>query len=186
MRVKTRTSTTGKSNNRGYTLVELVLVMVLCGIAFTLAIPALRDSILDDSLDAVTRRLVGTARQLKNDAIREGVDCILHLDLSGGSYWITSADMTPEKKDEMQEKAFRLPSGVRFADIAYSAAERQTDGEATITFFKRGYVQPAVIRLAKGERFSVLLFQPFLRVIQVSGGYGLEGGEKGWSYAEFR
>lgn len=149
--------------------------------------PALRDSFLDDSLDAATRRLIGTARELRNDAIRDQVDYVLHLDLDSGSYWISSTDMTPEKLDEMRDKAKQFPSGVRIVGVSYHARKKRMEGEATIAFLRQGYVQPAVVHLTKGERMANLVFQPFGRAMQVYSDYGGEGaGERGEVYAEFR
>jgi prepilin-type N-terminal cleavage/methylation domain-containing protein len=182
---RTRTSTTGKSNERGYTLVELVVVIVILGIVLSLAVPAIRDAMVNDSLDAATRRLVGTARELRNEAVREQVDCILHLDLDGGRYWVESSDMTAEKRDDAEGRAVELPAGVRIAGVAFLAREMQTDGEATITFFRRGYTQPAIVRLGKEERLTNLAILPFGRALEVQQGFegempelDLTGGEE--------
>jgi hypothetical protein len=75
--------------------------------------------------------------------------------------------MTPEKRDERKKDAFRFPEGVKIADIYQINTEKQSDGDATITFSKKGIVQPTVIHLAKGDRSSTLVFQPFLSTVKI-------------------
>jgi general secretion pathway protein H len=150
----------------GYTLIELAVVVFLIGVMLFVAAPRIRDTLLNDSLKSTVRHFIGTARELRNDAVREQVDYILHIDLNNRAVWTYSADMTPEKRDERQKAAFRLPADVKIVDTYRIGREKQLDGDATITFFKKGYVQPTVVHLAKGERACTLVFQPFLSAIQ--------------------
>lgn len=171
MTERTRTSTTGKSSEEGFTLVELIVVIVIVGIVFSLAMPAIRDTMMNDSLDAATRRLVGTVRELRNEAVREQLDYTLHLDLDGGRYWSETSDMTPEKREEVEGRAVELPAGVRIAGVTFLGREMQTDGEATITFFRGRYTQPAVVRLGREERLANIACLPFGRAVKVEEGY---------------
>jgi len=150
----------------GYTLIELTVVMFLIGVMLFLAAPRVRSTLLDDGLESVVRHLVGVARELRNESVREQVDYVLNIDLNGGMIWTYAADMTPEKRAERQKGAFKLPENVKIADVSRIGQEKQTDGEATITFFRKGYVQPAVVHLAKGDRFYTIAFQPFLNVVK--------------------
>ncbi|MBN1613887.1 MAG: prepilin-type N-terminal cleavage/methylation domain-containing protein [Deltaproteobacteria bacterium] len=158
-------------NNSGYTLIELIVVTVLIGIVLYLGLPALRDTLLDDSLKSASRQLVGAVRELRSEAVREQVDYVLLFDFSRNSYWTYTADMTPEKRDERRHYAKSLPEGVRVQDIHLVGRERQEEDEGTITFFKQGYVQPALIHLAWGERRLTLVLEPFLSTVKVLEGY---------------
>ena len=150
----------------GYTLIELAVVVFLIGVMLFIAAPRIRDTLLNDSLKSTVRHFIGTARELRNDAVREQVDYILHIDLNGRTIWTYSADMTPEKRDERQKAAFRLPADIKIVDVYRIGREKQLDGDAEITFFKKGYVQPTVIHLARAENAYTLVFQPFLSTIQ--------------------
>ena len=154
-------------NKKGYTLIELAVVVFLIGVILLIAIPRVRDTILNDNLTSVTRRLIGTAKELRNDAVREQVDYILHLDLNNNTLWTYTIDMTPEKRDERKKDAFCFPEGIKIADIYQINTEKQSDGDATITFSKKGIVQPTVIHLAKGDRSFTLVFQPFLSTVKI-------------------
>lgn len=151
----------------GYTLIELAVVIFLIGLMLFLAAPRIRHTLLDDSLKSVARHLTGVAKALRNEAVREQVDYVLHLDLSNNAVWTYSADMTPEKRSERQKGAFKFPPDVKIADVYRIGNEKQIDGDATIVFFKRGYVQPTVVHLAKGDRFHTLVFQPFLSAVKM-------------------
>jgi general secretion pathway protein H len=150
----------------GYTLIELAIVVFLIGLMLFLVAPRIRDTLLIDSLKSTVRHFIGTARELRNEAVREQVDYILHVDLNSRTVWTYSTDMTPEKRDERQKAAFRLPADVKIADIYRIGREKQSDGNAQITFFKKGYVQPTVVHLARGERAYTLIFEPFLSTVR--------------------
>ncbi|MBA4396855.1 MAG: hypothetical protein C0394_05670 [Syntrophus sp. (in: bacteria)] len=155
----------------GYTLIELTVVILLIGLMLFLAAPRIRDTLLDDSLKSAARHLAGAAKTLRNEAVREQVDYVLHLDLNNNAFWTYAADMTPEKRSERQKGAYRFPPDVKIADAYRIGREKQTDGDATIVFFKRGYVQPTVVHLAKGDRTFTLVFQPFLSTVEIHGKY---------------
>jgi prepilin-type N-terminal cleavage/methylation domain-containing protein len=168
---RTRISTVGSLNNRGYTLIELVIVTVLIGIVLYLGLPSLRDTLLDDSLKSASRQLVGTIRELRSEAVREQVDYVLLLDLNYNNYWTYTTDMTPEKRDDRRQYAKPFPEGVRVEDVHLVGREKQTEGEGAITFFKRGYVQPALIHLVWDDRRLTLVLEPFLSTVKIHDGY---------------
>jgi prepilin-type N-terminal cleavage/methylation domain-containing protein len=164
---KTRISTVGKVTNRGYTLIELSVVMLLVGILLMISAPRIRDTLLNDDLKVATRRFVGAARELRNESVRERTDSILHIDFNGPALWSTTADTTAERRAELRKKAVRLPEGIRIVDIRQANAAKKTEGEAVIRFFRKGYATPTVIRLAKGDRTFSLVFHPFIQAVSV-------------------
>jgi len=93
-----RTSTTGKWSKRGFTLVELLLVIALIGVILVLAVPSTRDVLTGDTLKKTSRQLIGLERDLRTQAVRDQLDYILSLDLSESAYWVTASDMTAEKQ----------------------------------------------------------------------------------------
>lgn len=153
--------------NRGYTLIELSVVMLLVGILLLITVPRIRDTLLNDDLRVATRRLVGAARELRNESVRERTDSFLHIDLNQPAFWSYTADTTAEKREELRKKAVRLPEGIRIADVRQVNAAKKTEGEVVIRFFKGGYMTPTVIRLAKGDQTLSLVFHPFLQAVNV-------------------
>lgn len=160
-KVKTKTLPAGKLNKRGFTLIELSVVVFLIALMLLIAVPRVRDTMFNDGLESTVNHLTNTARELRSDAVREQVDYVIHLDLDNNLFWTCSADMTPEMKNEMKKRVFQLPNGVRIADTYHFGKEKIYDGEATIKFSKKGYVKPTVIHLTQGERHFTLIFNPF-------------------------
>jgi prepilin-type N-terminal cleavage/methylation domain-containing protein len=102
-------STAGKVTERGYTLIELSVVILLIGMMLSLAVPRVRDSLLNDDLNATTRQIVGAAREMRNEAVREQVDYLLHIDLAQPGFWTYSADTTAEKRAELRKGSGLYP-----------------------------------------------------------------------------
>lgn len=156
--------------NRGYTLIELSVVVLIVGILLSITVPRVRDTLFNDDLKVATRRLIGASRELRNESVRERTDSILHIDLNQPAFWSYPADTTAEKREELRRKAVRLPEGIRIADIRQVDGAKKTEGEALIRFFGEGYATPTVIRLAKGDRGLTLVFHPFLQAVGVHEG----------------
>jgi prepilin-type N-terminal cleavage/methylation domain-containing protein len=153
--------------DRGYTLIELSVVVLLVGLMLLLAVPRVRDGLLNDDLKAATRLLLGTARELRNESVREQTDFVLHIDLGQSAFWSYPADATAEKRAEVRKDAVRLPTGIRMMDVRHAGETKKGEGEAFIRFFRQGYVTPTVVHLAKDDRAVTLVFNPFLQAVTV-------------------
>lgn len=157
---------------KGYTLIELIVVMVLIGLMTALAVPRFRYAVLTDNLKTTTRKLVGLAKGLRSEAVREHQTFVLHFDLESNRFWIDRAGMTEEERILAREKASSLPRGVRILDIWLMGKGKKMAGEAAIRFNKNGYVQQSVIHLGAddGREFTLVL-SPFLRRVKVIENY---------------
>ena len=158
-------------NERGYTLIEMAVVILLVGILVGVSIPRVRDTVAGDSLKKASRTLIILSRELRNDAVREQVDYELHVDMDGRKLWRCPVDTTAEKRVEVRRQAFALPEGIRFRDIQLYGAGKQLRGEVVMRFSRGGYMQPAVIHLAYGEKNMTLIFGPFIPRVQVQDEY---------------
>ncbi|MDQ5986808.1 MAG: hypothetical protein CSYNP_02541 [Syntrophus sp. SKADARSKE-3] len=163
---RTKISTAGKRIDGGYTLIELVLVIVIVGIVLYIAAPKVRDDILNDSLRASVRQFVGLVKELRQDAVRDQIDYILHFDVGANQYWTETSDMTPEKRDERRRGAVSFLSDVRLTDIELDADQIKSEGEVRIIFSRQGFVQPAVFHMAKGEKVMTICLSPFLHEVK--------------------
>ena len=127
---RTKISTAGKRTEGGYTLIELVLVIVIVGVVLYIAAPKVRDDILNDSLRASVRQFVGLVKELRQDAIREQIDYILHVDIGANRYWIETSDMTPEKREyaHFHHASHMLSKEILLAQVQarFSCAEIET------------------------------------------------------------
>ncbi|MCK4467221.1 MAG: prepilin-type N-terminal cleavage/methylation domain-containing protein [Desulfobacterales bacterium] len=153
--------------NKGFTLIELSVVVFLIGLMLLIAVPKVRDTMLSDGLKTAVNHLTGTARELRSDAVRNQVDYILRLDLDNNLVWTHSADMTPEARNEMKKRAFKLREEVKIMDVYLFGKEKVTDGEALIRFSRKDYMHPAVVHLAQKDQRFTLVFEPFLSSVRI-------------------
>jgi general secretion pathway protein H len=155
-------------NRKGFTFIELTVVLVLIGLVFTITMPRFRDAILTDTLKSATRKMVGRIKSLRNEAISEHKAYVLVFDLESNRYWIESDDMTLEERAHAREDAYPLPRGVRVLDVWFKGKGKEMAGETAIKFTKQGYVQQSVIHLGSedGRKFTLVL-SPFLGRVKV-------------------
>ena len=159
-------------NSKGYTLIELIVVVVLIGLTLTLTIPRFRYALLTDDLKATTRKIAGMINNLRNEAISEQRDYILRFDLGLNRIWIDSPAMTESERAMEREKAFNLAKDVRILDIRFKGEEKKMTGETSIRVNRRGYVQPSLIHLGSedGKEFTLVL-RPFLGKVNILENY---------------
>ena len=154
-------------SRRGYTLVELMVVVFLVGAMLFLAVPSMRSVLMGDQLQAASRQIVGAARELRINAVREQLDYVLHFDMSRNRYWTYTADMTLEKRDERQKLALSLPEGIRITDIYHVGDAKKNEGDLETIFYRNGVVQPTVIHLSKDDQSMTIILEPFLSQVRI-------------------
>jgi len=155
------------AGSSGFTLVELLLVIVLMGVILAFAVPTTRDVLTGDNLKKASRQLIEMERKLRVEAVRDQTDYILWLDLPNSAYWVITSDMTPEKQGEVKKSAKHLPSGVSISDIVGENNNKQYEGEIKIKFGKNNICPPTVIHLAYEENKMTIVINPFLGVTDV-------------------
>lgn len=153
---------------KGYTFIELTVVLFLIGLTLVLTVPRFRYAMLTDELRATVRRMVGTIRTLRTEAMSKQKAHALRFDLESNQYWVESEDMTDEGRDLAYRRALRLQEGVRILDVWSQARGKEVDGKPTIHFTKKGYIEQSAIHLAAedGREFTLLL-EPFLGKVKV-------------------
>lgn len=162
-----------QKNSKGYTLIELIVVIVLLGIIFSFTAPKFRDAVLTDSLKNVTRDLIGKINILRSDAILESKDYLLRFDLEKNEYWHENTNSTPKGKEfDYKNSVERLPSDVRITDIWIRDRGKQMAGDIAIRFTKIGYAQESAIHLESedGREFTLVVNQ-FLQKVKVMENY---------------
>lgn len=155
-------------NTKGFTFIELTIVIVLAGILFSLTLPRFRDTILTDSLKNSTRKLIYKIHEQRNNAIRENEDYGLVFDLESKTYWVEHETMSDQMRANARENASTLPEDVRIVDVWIKGAGKVIDGVVGIWFNRKGYVQQSAIHLrSEDEREFTLVLRPFLRNIEI-------------------
>ncbi len=94
----TVTSAVGK-NNRGFSLFELILVLLLLGVSMAIVLPSIDRGLQDREVRRSALGLAAAARDLRSRALLDGVPQRLVLDLPQNSYLIgrsTEVRLPPE------------------------------------------------------------------------------------------
>lgn len=136
---------------RGFTLMELILVMMVVAISAMIAAPKLADFSRQRRLPNAAVDLATTARWCRVQALENGVQYRLNLDPVGGSYWVTKDDGTglnfTEIAGEWGEEVF-LPEGI---EMECQDIPQEEDG-MYITFLPGGQSDVATISLSSERR----------------------------------
>ena len=182
-------STTGNSNNflrtfltlssrclqqrrkNGFTLMELLVVMVLLSLMTGFAVPRIRTALFSDQLKATARKLIGLVNETGQQARSEHRPYLLIFDPAARRFTVRAAG----KKEKQALPAIRplsLPSAVRIVDFSSVHGGKQDAGELKLMFSKNGYVDKTLIHLRDDSgRDMTLALSPFLGVTRLYDSY---------------
>ncbi|MEJ2038345.1 MAG: prepilin-type N-terminal cleavage/methylation domain-containing protein [Desulfosarcinaceae bacterium] len=153
---------------KGFTLIELMVVMLLISIFLAVAIPRFDGGFAQDPVKKVTRWMINTTRTLRTDAVRLQKMQSLVVDLNNNRFWVVDETMDEEALAGAAENAYKLPSSIKVMDVEYPQADRVSSGTAEIHFFAAGYADNSIIHFEEEDarRFSILI-EPLLPKIKV-------------------
>ncbi len=159
--------------NKGFTLVELAVVIVVLGIMLSLVIPRLGE-LGDANLKRSARHLTGMIRFLRDEAQARKNVYRLEFDINGGNYWAGVMTRTSEQTVEFR----RLQSAI--------AGEGSLSGQTTfhdvkvgshpddpfIQFTPDGWVEKSFIYLKDGnDKVFTLTVNPLTGGTELREGY---------------
>ena len=147
----------------GFTLIELMVVMLLISIMLAVAIPRFDGSFLQNPIKKVSRKLISTVRLLRSTAVQTQKQHSLVIDLDNQRFYMLSTSMEPQDRTSTAEKAFKMPDSLVLVDVQMPNSEPISTGVAEIQFYPAGYSDYALIRLENSseERFTYVV-QPLL------------------------
>jgi competence protein ComGC len=155
--------------SHGFTLIELVVVAFLITLMFFFTFPRVHRFLFANDGNEATRRIVGTIRQMKENALRSEINQTLHLDIQRDGMWITNEAMTEEQKEDARAQSFEFPEGFDILKVDLPLLE-EADGEtAEIGFYPGGYSDKALIHVEidREERLSIVV-EPFLSEVRIA------------------
>jgi prepilin-type N-terminal cleavage/methylation domain-containing protein len=161
---------------KGFTLVELTVVMALVSILFFFSIPRLQNEILTDPTQKTARWLLSNVRSLKERSYREKKDYTLYVDTDNNAFWMSERVVEEEGAEEKERdvsvgnsvmRDFKLPEGIRILNVEYPGTLEVPAGVAEIVFYAKGYSDMAFIHMEDedNQRLSFLI-EPFLTQVR--------------------
>lgn len=156
------TSPTTRDSRRGFTLIELCVVLVLVAILLTIALPRYGGFFIRGTLRSEARRIAALARYLSNESRRSGLVHYINFDVGHDEYWVTvdagRAKATGSTAPLAEARV--LPEGIRFRDVTVLGVGRKSLGVQRIAFRPRGENDEAIVHLsnyAKNRLYSLHL-----------------------------
>jgi len=162
---------------RGYTLIELIVVVAVISILLFFSVPRFQTSIFQDDVKSFSRWITLTVKSLKQQAVREQKTFLLHIGLDDGQLWVTHDAMTEEEFDQARESAYQMPGALQIMDVEYPNYRKITSGHVAVRFFAKGYSDRVLIHIEDEDDRRVTCFvEPFLSGIRIKEAYvGYEG-----------
>jgi len=142
---------------------ELIVVCTLVGIFLTLTLPNIKESLFADELDATTRKIVGTVRELRNRAIREYTPYWLHFEMDKGQIRYEPDDGQAENPSGSRGKtALVLPEQVRLKEVRLYSQETLKHDVVSLWISEQGYMDRMVVYVSDTKnRQRTIMFSPF-------------------------
>ncbi len=147
---------------RGFTLIELALVIVVLGIMIAIVIPTFSE-ITDANLRRSARHLTSTIRFLREESEATKTQYRLRFDVPNGHYWADYLSRLSDKTGEYVKLSSAISSegdlsgNTTFVDIKVSGHP----DDPYILFTPDGWVEQAVIHLRDGDgKDFTLLVKP--------------------------
>lgn len=157
----------------GFTLIELIVVIVLIGVILTVSIPRIRANFLTDGIRLASQWIILSVPALKERSVREQKDYFLNIDIDADRLWITDETMTEEEAGAAHITGYKLPETVRIRDVEFPEIGILTSGKTDIRFYRRGYSDKAFIHIQDDtdNRQHSLLVEPFMRRVKLFNDY---------------
>lgn len=158
-----------EADERGFTLVELIVVMVLISLTVSFAVPQIRSALFTNELTSAVRRVVGLIAETGQEARLKRTAIVLRYDRD--QHLFTAAPAAGEGEEGIKKyQEVRLADSVQVTDI--EAAHRQDSSDLTISFDARGYVDKTAVHLHhdNGDELTVML-SPFLGITRILDGH---------------
>jgi type II secretion system protein H len=139
-------------HSKGFTLIELMVVIVVLGVMMGLVIPRLGD-IGEANLKRSARHLTGMIRFLRDEAQAKKTRYRLRFDIKDGKYWaeelvITSKDTAEFKRLQVaMANEGSLAGQTTFKDVRVGSHP----DDPYILFTPDGWVEPAFIHIRNGD-----------------------------------
>ena len=128
------------SGNKGFSLLELILVLFLMGLIVGLALPFVVKTLDRVKLQSEARQIASTLQFARSEAISKKILFTFNANIDQNKYWLA----IPKEKKIIQSKA--IDKSVRIREYKH-AEDTLTDGNFIINFYPRGNSSAGTIHL---------------------------------------
>ena len=158
-----------KSN--GFTLIELIVVIMLVSIMLFFSIPRFQGAVFTDNTNKVSRWVILKSRSLKEKASIEQRRYSLHIGIDTNSLWITHEKMTEAEVNKAVQNSYKLPEGIGIRDVEFPGQGKIEYGNTKICFYAKGYSDKALIHIDDKDNQYTFFIEPFLSQVRFKNEY---------------
>lgn len=154
---------------RGFTLIEILIVLALISMIMSVGMPAIR-TVTQQQLSSTARRFIGLVKTIRNDAILLSTVHRLVINLEDQTWWVESQRKfellddtpledrgggkdTPESNFTIATKFSKEPkpisAGAKFQGVLTERDGLINGGVVYIHFFPNGFTEQSIIYLAR-------------------------------------
>ena len=136
--------------SRGFTLVEVLLVVVIMGVIMTIAMPSFVRSIQAQRLGTAARTISTVARYARSMAVLKQSDLALAFNLANGQVDLVASNTSLPNFS-------RAISGVRLHAVAIDGADPVTEGVCSVPFLRNGVCVPFAVTIVDQNGNNIVL-----------------------------
>ncbi len=160
----------GTSNNRGFTFIEISVVLFIIGLFAAMALPRLTSFLSTAGLNESSSKIAIYLEHMRDESVYKRKTILLKCDLDKKSF--SALTVGEESKTTVLLRPYKLPDDVKIIDINVGGRGKVSEGEATISFYPGGRSESAFIHIRDNEDQDMTLeLSPFSRAVRIHDGY---------------
>lgn len=156
------------NSNKGFTLLELVMVMLIIGLVMGVVIPRVGSGLLGDDLRSAVRMAMAEVDRARSEALTSGRTWCVVFDLDGNGLGSGACSAAAGEDPGMDIDLREPAASVRMVEVSSPGAEPVREGRVILSFFPNGLGSSATVIFRKGEGpgrvLTIKAFNPALTV----------------------
>lgn len=139
-----------KIKNHGFTLLELMVVLLILGIFLSVVTLRIKNIFVGGDLQLAARMIISRIQTLRGQAAYTRSIQMMGLDMDHNTINVIRSlkdTSGPVRAEQVAPEPTALPAGVRLEDVVVQGQGKIQTGEARIRFFANGVTQRALIHL---------------------------------------
>ncbi len=172
----TRNSPGGPAIARGFTFIELIVVLVVLGISASVVFPRIGGFLLKEPEPwQSARKLVRVARYAHEWAVTTESAVSLHIDTETGNYWATDRSMREGASESPWGRGLRgrLADDIEITALQYRGEDPVAEDRLVVEFRPDGWNDPFVLKMtSSGAKTVEVVFGGRLGEVELIGEEG--------------